>query len=56
MASKTPTMTLRRSKNKISRVVGTSFAPKHKINLLTGDKKFRSKVLYIWIDYIKLRN
>ena len=33
MIIKTRTMTLVRSKNKIIRIVGTSFAPKQKINL-----------------------
>ena len=32
MASKTYTMTLDRSKNKSSQIVGTSFAPKQKIS------------------------
>ena len=33
MGSKTLTMTSGRSKNKISQIVGTSFAPKQKMNL-----------------------
>ena len=32
MGSKTHTMNLGRSKNKISKILGTTFAPKYKIN------------------------